>query len=166
MERHTSSGVDHNGRRRSMERLRGPEALRRAVRLAAVAIAIGLLGGMSLRSAGADTFAPQNDDWSGNKLDLTKWRFTVWGDAQLSEHSAEIKDGALHIIAGGSDIWGDNDNGVFLWQPANGDFQATLEIRSVKMIGGTTPVGIMVRPSTDLHAPEVMVKAVPIGTHL
>ena len=149
-----------------MERPGGSEALRRTVRLAAVVMAIGLLGGMGPRAAGADTFAPQIDDWSGNKLDLTKWHFTVWGDAQLSEHSAEIKDGALHIIAGGSDIWGDNDNGVFLWQPANGDFQATLEIRSVKMIGSTTPVGIMVRPSTDLHAPEVMVKAVPIGTHL
>src|SRR6266699_654949 len=101
-----------------MERPGGSEALRRTVRLAAVVMAIGLLGGIRSRAAGADTFAPQIDDWSGNKLDLTKWHFTVWGDAQLSEHSAEIKDSALHIIASGSDIWGDNDNGVLLWQPA------------------------------------------------
>jgi hypothetical protein len=149
-----------------MERWIDAHVVRRTSRLAAVVLAVLLVGGISARPAGADTFAPQGDDWKGDKLDLSKWHFTVWGDAQLSEHSAEIKDGALHIIAGGSDIWGDNDNGVFLWQPANGDFQATLEIRSVKKIGDTTPVGIMVRPTTDLHAPEVMVKAVPIGTHL
>lgn len=149
-----------------MERWIDAKALRSAARLATAALAITLMGGWGLRPAGAESFAPQSDDWKGAKLDLSKWHLTAWGDAQQSEHSATIKDGALHIIAGGGDIWGDNDNGVFLWQPANGDFQATLEVRSIKMIGSTTPVGIMVRPSTDLHAPEVMVKAVPIGTHL
>jgi hypothetical protein len=125
-----------------------------------------LIGSVGLGSAGAQTFIPQSDDWKGATLDLTKWRFTVWGDAQQSANSAEIVDGALKIVAGGSDIWGDTDHGVFLWQPANGDFQATLEVRSVERIGGTTPVGIMVRPSLDQHSPEVMVKAVPIGTHI
>jgi hypothetical protein len=149
-----------------MERWIDANVVRRTSRLAAAVLAVLLVGGISARPAGADTFAPQSDDWKGNTLNLSRWHFTAMGDAQLSEHRADIKDGALHIIAGGSDIWGDNDNGVFLWQPANGDFQATLEIRSVKMIGGTTPVGIMVRPSTDLHVPEVMVKAVPVGTHL
>jgi len=149
-----------------MERWIGANALRSAMKLAAAVLAIALMGGGGLRPAGAETFATPSDDWKGDKLDLSKWHLTAWGDAQESEHSAEIKDGALHIIAGGSDMWGDNDNGVFLWQPANGDFQATLEIRSVKMIGGTTPVGIMVRPSTDLHAPEIMAKAVPAGTNL
>lgn len=149
-----------------MERWNHAHVVRRTARLAAAILALLLVGSIRARPAGADTFVPQSDDWKGSTLDLSKWHFSVWGDAQQSEHSAEIKDSALHIIAGGSDIWGDNDNGVFLWQPANGDFQATLEVRSVKMIGSTTPVGIMVRPSTDQHAPEVMVKAVPIGTHL
>jgi hypothetical protein len=149
-----------------MERWTHANVVRRTWRLAAAVLAVLLVGGISARPAGADTFVPQSDDWKGSTVDLSKWHFTAWGDAQLSEHSATIKDGALHIIAGGSDIWNDNDDGVFLWQPANGDFQATLEVRSVKMIGSTTPVGIMVRPNTDLHAPEVMAKAVPIGTNL
>jgi hypothetical protein len=147
------------------ERLR-THTLRRLICVAAAVVSVSLLSGTRLRCAVADTFTPQGDDWKGAALDLTKWHFTVMGDAQLSEHSAEIKDGALHIIAGGSDIWGDNDNGVFLWQPVNGDFEATLEVRSVKMIGGTTPIGIMVRSSTDVHSPEAMVKAVPVGTHI
>src|SRR5260370_1234345 len=87
---HTPSGVDHTGRRRSMERWIGASALRQAARLAAAVMAILLMSGIGPRVAGADTFAPQNDDWKGTKLDLTKWHFTVWGDAQLSEHSAEI----------------------------------------------------------------------------
>src|SRR5690349_5064709 len=101
-----------------MERWIGANALRSVMKLAAAVLAITLMGGGGLRPAGADTFAPTSDDWKGDKLDLNKWHFTILGDAQQSEHSAEIKDGALHIIAGGSDIWGDNDNGVFLWQPA------------------------------------------------
>jgi hypothetical protein len=149
-----------------MVQTRRAQGLRRVASLAAAVVAVLSLGGLDLRSAGAQTFTATSDDWKGSALDLTKWRFTVMGDAQLSEHSAEIQDGALKIIAGGSDIWGDTDHGVFLWQPANGDFEATLEIRSVKRIGGTTPIGIMVRPSTDAHSAEVMVKAVPIGTHL
>jgi len=140
--------------------------LRRAKRLAVATMAVLMMGGAGLRSAGADTFAPQGDDWKGAALDSSRWHFTVLGDAQQSPHSAEIKDGALKLVAGGSDIWGDNDNGVFLWQPANGDFQATLEVRSVKKIGGTTPIGIMVRSSTDVHSPELTLKAVPNGTHI
>jgi hypothetical protein len=139
---------------------------RRSASLAAVIASVLWMGGWGIPSAGAQSFTPQSDDWKGATLDLTRWHFTIFGDAQQSPHSAEIQAGTLKIVAGGSDIWGDNDNGVFLWQPANGDFQATLEIRSVKMIGGTTPVGIMVRSSTDVHSPEVMVKAVPIGTHI
>src|SRR5688572_21463957 len=114
-----------------MARISRAHGLRRGASLAAALVAVLSLGGLGLRSAGAQTFTAQSDDWKGSALDLTKWRFTVWGDAQLSEHSAEIQDGGLKIIAGGSDIWGDTDNGVFLWQPANGDFEATLEIRSV-----------------------------------
>ncbi len=59
-----------------MERWIGASALRQAATLAAAVMAVLLMGGIGPRAAGADTFAPQNDDWKGNKLDLTKWRFT------------------------------------------------------------------------------------------
>jgi hypothetical protein len=149
-----------------MARTGGAVRWRRTARLATAITTILMIGSVGLGTAGAQTFTPQSDDWKGTAFDMTRWHTTVLGDAQTQPHSAEIDNGFLKIVAGGSDIWGDNDNGVFLWQPANGDFVATLEARSVKMIGGTTPIGIMVRSSTDVHSPEVMVKAVPIGTHL
>jgi hypothetical protein len=125
-----------------------------------------LVGGTGVRSACAQTFSPQNDDWKASTLDLAKWHVAVLGDAQTHANSVEVKDGALKITVAGSDIWNDNDNGFYMWQPANGDFQATLEVRSLKKVSDTTAVGIMVRPNQDLHAPNVMVKTMPVGTHL
>jgi hypothetical protein len=129
-------------------------------------MAILLLGVFTPRAAGADTFAPQNDDWKGDKLDLTKWHLTVMGDAQPEMNGVVVKNGTVEITAGGSDVWNDNDNGLFLWQPVNGDFQAVIEIHSETMISDSTKTGIMVRPSTDIHAPHIYMIAMPKGTHL
>jgi regulation of enolase protein 1 (concanavalin A-like superfamily) len=132
------------------------------------------MGGMSLHSASAappspsPTFTPQNDDWKGTTLDLTKWHPTVLGDAQTETNGIAVNDGTIKITAGGFDFWNDNDNGMFLWQPANGDFQATIEVRTLKMLDSNTDTmcGIMVRPSTDFHSPHVMLKTRIDGTHI
>src|SRR5437867_3627940 len=148
-----------------MTRTMGTKLTRVNARLAAAVLAASLVGGLGLRPAGAATFSPQSDDWKGNKLD-SKWRVTLMGDAQTETSGVEVNDGTIKITAGGSDIWNDNDNGVFLWQPANGDFQVQIEVRSVKMISDSTKVGVMVRPSTDLHAPHVYMIAMPKGPHM
>jgi hypothetical protein len=147
------------------KRIAGPASTRDA-RLATAVVAFLTLLSLGLRSSGAQTFTPQNEDWKGNTLDPAKWHATIFGDAQTETNGIEVNNGSIKITAGGSDIWNDNDNGFFLWQPVNGDFQATIEVRSLKMVSGTTAVGLMVRPSLDLHAPEVFLKTMPVGTHI
>jgi hypothetical protein len=139
-----------------------------ATYLTATVLSIALVGGLGVRTVQADTFSPQGDDWKGDKLD-PKWHVTVMGDAQPETNEVQVNNGTLKIIAGGTDIWTDNDNGIFLWQPANGDFEAIIEIRSLKKISdslNSQKVGIMVRPSLDNHSPHVYMIAMPKGTHI
>jgi hypothetical protein len=149
-----------------MARTNGVNGLRHVASLAASVMAIVLVGGAGLRSAGAQTFTPQSDDWKGTTLDLTRWHVTLMGDAQTETSGVEVNSGTIKITAGGSDIWNDNDNGLFLWQPANGDFQVQIEVRTLKKISDSTKVGVMVRPNNDLHAPHIFMIAMPKGTHL
>jgi hypothetical protein len=129
-------------------------------------MAVWLMGGVGLRSAGAQTFTPQNEDWKGTTLDLTKWHPTLLGDAQTQANGIAVNNGSIKITVGGFDIWNDNDNQMFLWQPANGDFQAVIEVRTLKMVSGSTTCGVMVRPSTDFHSPVVYCKTMIVGTHI
>src|SRR2546425_351967 len=82
------------------------------------AATLALILGVGATAAFADTFSPSGDDWKGTTLN-SKWHVTVMGDAQPETNTVTVKDGTLSIVAGGSDIWNDNDNGIFLWQPAN-----------------------------------------------
>jgi hypothetical protein len=128
----------------------------------AVLFGLVLVAGPRMGSAGA---AEKSDDWKGATLD-PKWHLTVMGDAQENPHTVRLDKGTLHITAGGSDIWNDNDNGLFLWQWANGDFRAVIEIRSIEQISESSTAGLMVRTSTNRHAPRVYMRAMPKGTHL
>jgi hypothetical protein len=128
-------------------------------------VGLVLVAGASAQLAVAQD---KSDAWKGTTLD-PKWHVTVMGDAQPEANSVRVDNGTIHIIAGGSDIWTDNDNGVFLWQPANGDFQAVIEIRSLKKISddlNSTKVGVMVRSSLDIHAPHAYMITMPKGTHI
>jgi hypothetical protein len=136
------------------------------VRVAALALV--LVAGVGARVALADTFAPKGDDWKGDALDA-KWHVTILGDAQPEANVVKVENGTLRVTAGGSDIWNNNDNGVFLWQPANGDFEAIVEIRSITKISdalNSNKVGIMVRPNLDNHSAHIYAIAMPKGTHL
>jgi hypothetical protein len=128
----------------------------------AVLFGLALVAGPRMGSAGTPE---KSDDWKGATLD-TKWHLTVMGDAQDNPHSVRLDNGTLRITAGGSDIWNDNDNGLFLWQWANGDFRAVIEIRSIEQISESSTAGLMVRASTNRHAPRVYMRAMPKGTHL
>ena len=96
-----------------MARTRRSSGLSRIAMLAVAILAVQWVGGVGLRAAGAQSFTTQGDDWKGTALDLTRWHTTVWGDAQTQPNAFEVKDLAFKIIAGGSDIWGDADHGVF-----------------------------------------------------
>jgi hypothetical protein len=129
------------------------------VRLALTALV--LAGSVVLRTGFAQE-SPLSDAWKGDKLDA-KWHVTVLGDAQDQESSIKVENGALRIRGGGSDIWGNNDNGIFIWQPANGDFQVTLEMRGLKRTDPSAKVGIMVRSSLDRSAVNTFLQGMPKG---
>jgi hypothetical protein len=128
-------------------------------------IVVFILALIAAPLVGSARAAEKSDNWKGATLD-PKWHITVMGDAQDDAHAVRIDNGTLRITAGGSDIWNDNDNGLFLWQWANGDFRAVIEIRSIEEISEASSVGIMVRASTDHHAPRVYMRAMSKGTHI
>lgn len=105
---------------------------------------------------------PVTDTWAGDKLD-PKWNVTVMGDAQDQEHEVKVENGLLRVTAGGSDIWGQQDNGIFIWQPANGDFQITLEHRALTRTDASAKAGIMVRSSLDTAAANTFLQVMPKG---
>ncbi len=106
-----------------------------------------------------------SDTWQGDKLD-PKWRVTVLGDAQDQENTVTVDNGKLRIKGGGSDIWVGGDNGTFMWQPANGDFQVILEVHNIERTDPTSRVGIMVRSSLSKYSPNVFLAAMPKGGNL
>lgn len=127
----------------------------------AVAWAVALAGGL-LKIASAQAAHPLSDTWRGDKLD-TKWHVTVLGDAQEQNSSLKVENGHLRIRVGGTDIWNDNDNGIFIWQPANGDFQVTLEMTGLTRTSASAKLGIMVRQSLDIASPNVFMQGMPKG---
>jgi hypothetical protein len=133
-------------------------------------VALALLGGVGIRTAYTQgttpPASPLSDDWKGDKLDTTRWHVTVMGDAQDQENSYTVQNGLLHLKAGGSDIWGNGDNGLYLWQPANGDFQVTLEIHNIQRTDASAKVGVMVRTSLDKFSPNVFMQAMPKGGNM
>jgi hypothetical protein len=137
------------------------------------AFALVLVAGAGARVALSDdppvtpppTFTPTSDDFKGDTL-KPFWHTCILGDAQNQESSVTVKDGALTLVAGGSDMNQATDNGIFLWQPANGDFQATLEIRSLTLTDQSNKLGIMVRPSIDSHDATAFGYAMVKGFHV
>jgi hypothetical protein len=124
-------------------------------------LALALAGGMSLHAGYAQS-SRLDDAWLGDKLD-PKWRVTVLGDAQNQESSVKVESGALRIRAAGSDIWDARDNGIFVWQPINGDFEVLLEMRGLRRTDPSAKVGIMVRTSLDVSSPNVFLHGMPTG---
>jgi len=112
--------------------------------------------------------SPLSDTWQGDKLD-SKWHVTLHGDAQdyASDASIKVENGLLRLRVQSGEYWNDNDNGMFIWQPANGDFQITLDMRSItKDSGEAAKVGIMVRDNLDRFGLNVFDQAMPKGHNM
>lgn len=126
------------------------------------ALLVAVMASSLTLGAHAQDTHPLSDKWTGDRLD-PKWNVTVLGDAQDMEHEVKVANGQLTIRAAGSDMWGDNDNGIFIWQPANGDFQVTLELRGLQRTDDSAKVGIMVRSSLDIQAVNSFLQVMPKG---
>jgi hypothetical protein len=137
-------------------------------------LVLSVITGVSLRVAysqgttPAAQVSPLSDSWKGDKLD-PKWHVTLHGDAQdfASASSIKVENGLLRLRVQSGEYWNDNDNGMYIWQPANGDFQVVLELRSItKDSSEAAKVGIMVRESLDRFAPNVFQQAMPKGNNM
>ena len=62
-----------------------------------------------------------------------------------NEGTVSVKDSIIEIVASGGDIWGNEDEGYFLFKPAKGDFEATVRVHSVSPVNLYTKAGIMAR---------------------
>lgn len=154
-----------------MARGRVSLSVRRATGWTGAVLALSLVGSIGVRLAySQDTtpaadVSPLTDTWTGDKLD-PKWNVSLLGDAQENESSVKVENGLLLLEVQSGDIWNDNDNGLFIWQPANGDFQVTLEMRSIEKSSEAAKVGIMVRDSLNRFGPNVFQMAMPKGHHM
>jgi regulation of enolase protein 1 (concanavalin A-like superfamily) len=127
-----------------------------------LAVAAVLASSLSLAATAQDPH-PFSDTFKGDKLDDSKWVVTVLGDAQTQESSVKVENGQVRITVGGTDIWNDNDNGMFIWQPANGDFEVTLELKGIQRTDPSAKIGIMVRANLDIAGPHVFTQVMPKG---
>ncbi|MGC8834817.1 MAG: hypothetical protein ACP5R4_12275, partial [Armatimonadota bacterium] len=109
--------------------------------------------------------SPLDDNFNTPSLD-PKWTVSVLGDAQLQEHSAKVENGKLVLVSAGRDIWDDNDNGIYVWQAATGDFRITLKLERLDETHDSAKLGIMIRQDLDIHAPNVFAMAMPKGIHI
>jgi hypothetical protein len=145
--------------------------VRRATGWTGAILGLALMGGTGVRlafsqgTAPATDVSPLNDAWQGDKLD-PKWRVTVLGDAQDQENTVTVENGKLLIKGGGSDVWVNGDNGTFIWQRANGDFDVILQVHNIERTDPTARVGIMVRSSLNKYSPNVFLAAMPKGGNL
>jgi len=108
-----------------------------------------------------------SDDWKGTNLD-PKWHVTLVGDAQADPSVTPVKvdNGLLHLMVDSGETWYGGDSGIYLWQPANGDFQVTLEIHNVSFTSDAAKIGIMVRSSLSRFSPNAYSQAMPKGGNL
>ncbi|MGQ9698040.1 MAG: carboxypeptidase regulatory-like domain-containing protein, partial [Armatimonadota bacterium] len=123
-------------------------------------ISLALLVGTPVLAA-----SPLDDDFNAPKLD-PKWTVTALGDTQLQEFSATIEDGKLVLVAAGRDVWDDNDNCIYVWQAATGDFRITLKMERLDETHDSAKLGIMIRQDMDIHAPNVFAMGMPKGIHI
>jgi hypothetical protein len=155
-------GFHASGRREAMGRGRDSLMMRRAKGWIGAFMALALIGGFTLQAAQAQYTHPLSDTWKGDKLD-PKWNVTLLGNAQDQEFSLSVNNGLVTAVVGGSDIWGNGDNGVFIWQPANGDFDVILQMNSITRSNDSVKLGIMVRTDLSKYSPNVFLHSMPRG---
>jgi hypothetical protein len=146
---------------------RGPSGWAWAVLATSLAMGLGVRAACFQTTALADESSPLSDSWKGDKLD-PKWHVTLEGDAQenAGDSSVKVENGLLHLTVNSGETFNGGDSGIYLWQPANGDFQVTLEIHNVSFTGDAAKIGIMVRSSLSRFSPNAYGFAMPKGGNL
>lgn len=89
------------------------------------------------------------------------WTLTPIGNATAG--AAGIGNGRLELTSNGPSLW-EMDHFHFLWQPQEGDFRVEVELSSLPLDPGGSPLrkaGLMVRAGLDPASPRIMVQLLP-----
>jgi hypothetical protein len=79
----------------------------------------------------------------------------VPGSSEIRNPYPNVYD--VDVVAGGSDIWGNDDSGHFVYTEWTGDFDATVEVTRLDVINQWSKAGISVRESLDTGSRHVFV---------
>ncbi|MES2920311.1 MAG: Ig-like domain-containing protein [Verrucomicrobiota bacterium] len=82
------------------------------------------------------------------------------GSPAIAGNTTRVGD-AVTITAGGTDIWGNADQGHFASQPRTGDFDLSVRIESLTQANLYTKAGLMVRESLAANSRHVFALAFP-----
>jgi endoglucanase len=99
------------------------------------------------------TEAPQNELPGWNQVDIGGSK-----KGGLEKTGEEIA-----LFGGGEDIWGENDQFRFLYQPIEGDFELSVELASMEDFEDYAKAGLMIRGSMDPNAPHVLLSSFSNG---
>lgn len=89
------------------------------------------------------------------------WQMVDIGGARKG--GAEVREGAIHLYGGGSDVWGGSDQCRFLYREIQGDFTLEATVDGVEDVDQYTKAGLMVRAGTAQDAAMAILTTFPDG---
>ena len=96
--------------------------------------------------------------WDSTKMKASILHGTDIGSPRLRGETRQTS-AAIHVLAGGADIWGARDEGHFAYLPVSEDFEIGVRVDSLEMADLYTKAGIMFRSALSDGAPHVMLVA-------
>ncbi len=96
----------------------------------------------------------------GKTIPFSELKFTDIG-AATKPGKASLKKDEVEIIAGGADIWGKNDEFYFVYKKMDGDFDISVQIKSLSKPHLYTKAGIMARVDLSDNSQHVYYQVFP-----
>jgi glucan 1,3-beta-glucosidase len=93
--------------------------------------------------------------------ELPGWKTADVGGALKG--GLEASEGEISLFGGGGDIWGREDQFRFLYREVSGDFELSVEIRSLTDTDSYAKAGLMVRANLDPSAATALISTFPSG---
>jgi hypothetical protein len=101
-----------------------------------------------------------SDNGKNSVIPFSELKFTDIG-AVTKPGKATVKNNELEIVAGGADIWGKNDEFYFGYKKLKGDFDISVQIKSLTKPHQYTKAGIMARIDLSDNSEHVYFQIFP-----
>ncbi len=92
---------------------------------------------------------------------LGEWTQSEFGAPDVVPSSSLDKSGVFTIKAGGADIFGNADSGLFINRAVDGDFELVAHVASVTKTDASSKAGLMVRETLKADARNIAIVATP-----